>query len=182
MRQACHTYVSPDPHSNHVVDQDKSSPLVYVCFTLAFAFPLSTFHLAAQHASRFQHRFWWYVLYANEFMFTGPAESFPSGKCIVVTGGNRGIGLAYSEACAQAGAKIAIIYRRVVLFLRNMWSWRYCILSGARRMLQKSRRRSARSLAWNRGHTNAMSGTRSWSQIRSRRSTTSWGRSLASLR
>ncbi|KLO09980.1 NADP-dependent mannitol dehydrogenase [Schizopora paradoxa] len=34
-----------------------------------------------------------------------------SGKCIVVTGGNRGIGLAFSEACANAGATVAIIYR-----------------------------------------------------------------------
>lgn len=33
------------------------------------------------------------------------------GKCIVVTGGNRGIGLAFSEACANAGATVAIIYR-----------------------------------------------------------------------
>jgi len=33
------------------------------------------------------------------------------GKCIVVTGGNRGIGLAFSKACAQAGASVAIIYR-----------------------------------------------------------------------
>ncbi|KAH9947812.1 NADP-dependent mannitol dehydrogenase [Amylocystis lapponica] len=34
-----------------------------------------------------------------------------SGKCIIVTGGNRGIGRAISEACAQAGARVAIIYR-----------------------------------------------------------------------
>jgi len=34
-----------------------------------------------------------------------------SGKCIVVTGGNRGIGLAISHQCAQAGAHVAIIYR-----------------------------------------------------------------------
>jgi len=34
-----------------------------------------------------------------------------SGKCIVVTGGNRGIGLAISEQCAQAGAHVAMIYR-----------------------------------------------------------------------
>ncbi|WRT65594.1 uncharacterized protein IL334_002539 [Kwoniella shivajii] len=33
------------------------------------------------------------------------------GKTIVVTGGNRGIGLAISEQCAQAGAHVAIIYR-----------------------------------------------------------------------
>ncbi|EGG09852.1 uncharacterized protein MELLADRAFT_55312 [Melampsora larici-populina 98AG31] len=31
-------------------------------------------------------------------------------KCIIVTGGNRGIGLALSEACAEAGASVAIIY------------------------------------------------------------------------
>lgn len=47
MRQTCHTYVSPDPHSNHVVDQDKGSPLVYKRFTQAFTFPSSPFHLAA---------------------------------------------------------------------------------------------------------------------------------------
>jgi len=34
-----------------------------------------------------------------------------SKKCIVVTGGNRGIGLAFSRAIAQAGAHVAIIYR-----------------------------------------------------------------------
>ena len=34
-----------------------------------------------------------------------------SGKCIIVTGGNRGIGAAFSRACASAGAKVAIIYR-----------------------------------------------------------------------
>jgi len=33
-----------------------------------------------------------------------------SGKCIIVTGGNRGIGLAMSRQLAQAGAHIAIIY------------------------------------------------------------------------
>ncbi|KAH8112794.1 NADP-dependent mannitol dehydrogenase [Phellopilus nigrolimitatus] len=33
------------------------------------------------------------------------------GKCIVVTGGNRGIGLEFSRACAQAGASVAVIYR-----------------------------------------------------------------------
>ncbi|KZT04945.1 NADP-dependent mannitol dehydrogenase [Laetiporus sulphureus 93-53] len=32
-------------------------------------------------------------------------------KCIIVTGGNRGIGRAISEACAEAGARVAIIYR-----------------------------------------------------------------------
>lgn len=31
-------------------------------------------------------------------------------KCIIVTGGNRGIGLALSEACAEAGASVAMIY------------------------------------------------------------------------
>ncbi|KAG1744850.1 hypothetical protein EDB19DRAFT_1694487 [Suillus lakei] len=34
-----------------------------------------------------------------------------SDKCIIVTGGNRGIGYAYSRAVAQAGARVAIIYR-----------------------------------------------------------------------
>ncbi|EJD01841.1 NADP-dependent mannitol dehydrogenase [Fomitiporia mediterranea MF3/22] len=34
-----------------------------------------------------------------------------SGKCIIVTGGNRGIGYEFSRACAQAGASVAIIYR-----------------------------------------------------------------------
>jgi len=34
-----------------------------------------------------------------------------SNKCIVVTGGNRGIGYAFSRAIAQAGARVAIIYR-----------------------------------------------------------------------
>ncbi|KDQ56592.1 hypothetical protein JAAARDRAFT_295818 [Jaapia argillacea MUCL 33604] len=34
-----------------------------------------------------------------------------TGKCIVVTGGNRGIGLELSKAVAQAGATVAIIYR-----------------------------------------------------------------------
>ncbi|THH06261.1 hypothetical protein EW145_g4219 [Phellinidium pouzarii] len=34
-----------------------------------------------------------------------------SGKCVIVTGGNRGIGYALSRACAKAGASIAIIYR-----------------------------------------------------------------------
>ncbi|KZV71201.1 NADP-dependent mannitol dehydrogenase [Peniophora sp. CONT] len=33
------------------------------------------------------------------------------GKCVVVTGGNRGIGLAMSHAAAQAGANVAVIYR-----------------------------------------------------------------------
>ncbi|KAK8861447.1 hypothetical protein IAR55_002266 [Kwoniella newhampshirensis] len=35
-----------------------------------------------------------------------------SGKCIVVTGGNRGIGLSISHQCAQAGAHVAILYRQ----------------------------------------------------------------------
>ena len=34
-----------------------------------------------------------------------------SEKCVVVTGGNRGIGYALSRAVAQAGANVAIIYR-----------------------------------------------------------------------
>ncbi|KAG1722681.1 NADP-dependent mannitol dehydrogenase MtDH [Suillus paluster] len=34
-----------------------------------------------------------------------------SDRCIIVTGGNRGIGYAYSSALAQAGARVAIIYR-----------------------------------------------------------------------
>ncbi|EGO01343.1 hypothetical protein SERLA73DRAFT_72290 [Serpula lacrymans var. lacrymans S7.3] len=34
-----------------------------------------------------------------------------SDKCIIVTGGNRGIGYAFSRAMAQAGARVAIIYR-----------------------------------------------------------------------
>ncbi|KAH7929033.1 NAD(P)-binding protein [Leucogyrophana mollusca] len=34
-----------------------------------------------------------------------------SNKCIIVTGGNRGIGYAFSRAVAQAGARVAIIYR-----------------------------------------------------------------------
>ncbi|KAG1886644.1 NADP-dependent mannitol dehydrogenase [Suillus subluteus] len=34
-----------------------------------------------------------------------------SGKCVIVTGGNRGIGLAYSRALAKAGARVAIVYR-----------------------------------------------------------------------
>ena len=32
-------------------------------------------------------------------------------KCIVVTGGNRGIGYAFTRAAAQAGANVAVIYR-----------------------------------------------------------------------
>ncbi|ORX36507.1 putative NADP-dependent mannitol dehydrogenase [Kockovaella imperatae] len=35
-----------------------------------------------------------------------------SGKCIVVTGGNRGIGLGISRDCAKAGANVAVIYRQ----------------------------------------------------------------------
>ncbi|KAH9934168.1 NADP-dependent mannitol dehydrogenase [Fomitopsis serialis] len=34
-----------------------------------------------------------------------------SGRSIIVTGGNRGIGRAITEACACAGARVAIIYR-----------------------------------------------------------------------
>ncbi|OAX36463.1 NADP-dependent mannitol dehydrogenase [Rhizopogon vinicolor AM-OR11-026] len=34
-----------------------------------------------------------------------------SNRTIIITGGNRGIGYAYSRACAQAGAQVAIIYR-----------------------------------------------------------------------
>jgi len=34
-----------------------------------------------------------------------------SDRTIIITGGNRGIGYAYSRACAQAGARVAIIYR-----------------------------------------------------------------------
>ncbi|KAG6826046.1 hypothetical protein H0H92_001301 [Tricholoma furcatifolium] len=32
-------------------------------------------------------------------------------QCVVVTGGNRGIGYAYSRALAAAGANVAMIYR-----------------------------------------------------------------------
>jgi sorbose reductase len=32
-------------------------------------------------------------------------------KCIVVTGGNRGIGYAFTKALAEAGANVAVIYR-----------------------------------------------------------------------
>ncbi|KAG1744852.1 NADP-dependent mannitol dehydrogenase [Suillus lakei] len=34
-----------------------------------------------------------------------------SGKCIIVTGGNRGIGLGYSRALANSRARVAIIYK-----------------------------------------------------------------------
>lgn len=34
-----------------------------------------------------------------------------TNKCVVITGGNRGIGYAFSRAVAQAGARVAIIYR-----------------------------------------------------------------------
>ncbi|KDR66444.1 hypothetical protein GALMADRAFT_147874 [Galerina marginata CBS 339.88] len=34
-----------------------------------------------------------------------------SNKVIVVTGGNRGIGYAYTRAVAQAGAKVAVLYQ-----------------------------------------------------------------------
>ncbi|KAF9564025.1 NAD(P)-binding protein [Agrocybe pediades] len=34
-----------------------------------------------------------------------------TSKCIVVTGGNRGIGYAFTRAVAQAGATVAVIYR-----------------------------------------------------------------------
>jgi NAD(P)-dependent dehydrogenase (short-subunit alcohol dehydrogenase family) len=34
-----------------------------------------------------------------------------SRRTIVVTGGNRGIGLALSQAVAKAGANVAVIYR-----------------------------------------------------------------------
>ncbi|KAG2051767.1 NADP-dependent mannitol dehydrogenase [Suillus hirtellus] len=34
-----------------------------------------------------------------------------SGKCVIVTGGNRGIGLGFSRALAKAGARVAIIYK-----------------------------------------------------------------------
>ncbi|KAG1805454.1 NADP-dependent mannitol dehydrogenase [Suillus subaureus] len=34
-----------------------------------------------------------------------------SGKCTIVTGGNRGIGLGYSRALARAGSRVAIVYR-----------------------------------------------------------------------
>lgn len=40
-------------------------------------------------------------------------KSFCLEKCIVVTGGNRGIGLAFSRAIAQAGGNVAVIYRSV---------------------------------------------------------------------
>ncbi|KAG6880530.1 hypothetical protein C0995_006169, partial [Termitomyces sp. Mi166 len=32
-------------------------------------------------------------------------------QCIVVTGGNRGIGYAYTRAIAAAGGNVAVIYR-----------------------------------------------------------------------
>lgn len=32
-------------------------------------------------------------------------------KCIIVTGGNRGIGYAYTRAIAQAGGNVAVIYK-----------------------------------------------------------------------
>ncbi|KAF8233261.1 NADP-dependent mannitol dehydrogenase MtDH [Tricholoma matsutake] len=34
-----------------------------------------------------------------------------TGKCIVITGGNRGIGYAYTRAVAQTGANVAVIFR-----------------------------------------------------------------------
>jgi NAD(P)-dependent dehydrogenase (short-subunit alcohol dehydrogenase family) len=37
-------------------------------------------------------------------------------KCVVVTGGNRGIGYAFTRALAQAGANVAVIYRSVPPF------------------------------------------------------------------
>ncbi|KAF8867838.1 NADP-dependent mannitol dehydrogenase MtDH [Gymnopilus junonius] len=43
-------------------------------------------------------------------MSSGFVISF-SKKCVVVTGGNRGIGLAFTKAVAKAGANVAVIYR-----------------------------------------------------------------------
>lgn len=45
--------------------------------------------------------------------------SSSEGKTVVVTGGNRGIGLALSQAVAKAGGNVAIIYRCVPKFLRS---------------------------------------------------------------
>ncbi|KAH6902012.1 NADP-dependent mannitol dehydrogenase [Coprinopsis sp. MPI-PUGE-AT-0042] len=45
---------------------------------------------------------------------TSKAEPFTinfAGKTVIITGGNRGIGLAFSRAVAKAGANIAVIYK-----------------------------------------------------------------------
>lgn len=50
-------------------------------------------------------------------------------KCIVVTGGNRGIGYAFTRAVAKAGANVAVIYRYVLFLSLSLSSLYHHVLT-----------------------------------------------------
>lgn len=63
-------------------------------------------------------------------------------KCIVVTGGNRGIGYAFTRAVAAAGANVAVIFRYAGdLYLFVFRGSKSCLtligVIGARKMLMR---------------------------------------------
>jgi sorbose reductase len=72
-------------------------------------------------------------------------DTFVIDKCIVITGGNRGIGYAFTRAVAQAGADVAILYRSVTDFIIGSMCFLHDLgaLKMRRTLLQRSQANSA---------------------------------------